>query len=369
MNIQKIFIALCGLLLTVQTMNAQENMYVLGGNGAVDAIPTSQVDYSTFNADDSWFTITNDGLEGKTTNSISASCTVALATDGVVKKLGVTPEIDVCYSKNNTVPTTNDDCQTLGNTMGSYTFTLSTLFSGTTYYYRVYVKLGDEAFYGDVCNTQTLGTKPADNSKTINGHKFIDLGLPSGLLWAETNIGATTAADDGNYCAWGETGPQGTNSYSWNSYKHGTSSDNLTKYNATDGKTSLDKEDDAAYINWGSSCRMPTNDEFEELLNSDNCTWTWTSKSNSSGDSIIGYEVTSVKNGNSIFLPASGYRNYGRLDNHGLCGYYWSNTLYSSYDCYSIYYNACYLYFGSSNRGQGPYARCGGPSIRPVAEP
>ena len=155
-------------------------------------------------------------------------------------------------------------------------------------------------------------------SHLINGHNFIDLGLPSGLLWAETNIGAETAADDGNYYAWGETTTK--SSYSWDTYKYGTSTDNITKYNSTDGKTFLEIADDAACVNWGNSCHMPTKADFEELLNSDNCTWTWTSMKNSSGSSVNGCKVTSKKNGNYIFLPASGFRYETKLSSHGAHG-------------------------------------------------
>ena len=152
-------------------------------------------------------------------------------------------------------------------------------------------------------------------------------------------------------------------SYDWSTYKYGTSYDNMTKYNSTDGKTVLDKEDDAAYVNWGSSCRMPTNDEFTELRNSSYCTWTWTSQTTSLGSSIYGYKVTSVKNGNSIFLPASGYRFYGGLNLHGSYGYCWSSTLYSSYNG-----NAYYLGFYSGYYDWYYDYRYYGHTVRPVAE-
>ena len=216
--------------------------------------------------------------------------------------------------------------------------------------------------YGDVNSTTTFGEKP--NYQIINDHKFVDLGLPSGLLWATNNIGGVTPADDGNYYAWGETEPQSSNIYYWSSYKHGMSSSNLTKYNSTDGKTVLDKEDDAAYVNWGSSCRMPTVDDFAELRESSNCTWTWTSHTTSDGFSINGYTVTSVKNGNSIFLPASGFRYDGNLYGHSSDGHYWSSTLNSSY-----FGNACYLHFYSSDHYQEDYDRYFGRTVRPVAEP
>ena len=197
----------------------------------------------------------------------------------------------------------------------------------------------------------------------INGHKFVDLGLPSGLLWAATNIGAKTAADDGNYYAWGETEPHSSNTYGWPSYKYGTSYSNMTKYNKTDNKTTLDKEDDAAYVNWGTSCRMPTKDEFGELLNSENCTWTWTSMTTSSDSSIRGYKVTSVTNGNYIFLPASGYRDNGYLKNHGSLGDYWSSTLNSVNS-----YGASYLHIFSGSYYQLNDYRFYGLTVRPVAE-
>ena len=216
-------------------------------------------------------------------------------------------------------------------------------------------------YYGEVQSQTTFGTKPTDNYIIINGHKFVDLGLPSGLLWAACNVGAATAADDGDYYAWGETATKTDyycSTYTWTSDGGST----FTKY-TTDGKTVLDKEDDAAYVNWGSSCRMPTIDEFTELRNSDNCTWTWTSQTTSSGSSIYGYKVTSVKNDNSIFLPASGCRDYRGLYDHGSYGFYWSSTLFSSSSD-----RACCLIFRSGDYGRGYYYRCNGHTVRPVAE-
>ena len=352
--------ALCGILFAAQPISAQQNMLVVGNNRRVNAVAVSSVSYATFNASDKWFTFSNDGIEGATNIWITADCTVKLAADSEVKSLSVTPEVGVCYSKDNAVPTIGDYCLTLGSTLKSYTFTLKSLISGTTYYFRPYLKLANAVLYGDIDTAKTLGTKPADKTKTINGHKFIDLGLPSGLLWAETNIGAETAADDGNYYAWGETAPQSTNIYGWSSYKYGSFYSTPSKYNSSDSKTVLDKEDDAAYVNWGSSCRMPTQEEFSELVK---CTWTWISQTTSSGSSIKGYKVTGP-NGNSIFLPASGYRDERYLGDHGSRGNYWSSTLYSG-DAYGAY---C-LYFGSS--GQGCYCsrRCDGLTVRPVAEP
>ena len=343
----------------------RQNMLIVGSNGSVNAVSVSSVDYATFNADNKWFCITNDGIEAATTASFSASCTVGLAGGSNIKELGITPQVGVCYSKINAIPTIDDNCESLGSELTNYTFTLSSLFSGTTYYYRVYVKLADGVFYGDVAEAKTLGTAPADYSKTINGHKFIDLGLPSGLLWAETNVGAETAADDGNYYAWGETEPQSSNSYSSSSYKYSTSSGDYTKYNSTDGKDVLDKEDDAAYVNWGSFCHMPTKADFDELMNTDYCSWERTSMTTSAGSSIMGYKVTSTKNGNSIFFPASGVCGSGNVGFYGTGGQYWSSTLFSDYS------DAAYLFmFTSSSKPQYTYGyRSDGRTVRPVAQP
>ncbi len=144
---------------------------------------------------------------------------------------------------------------------------------------------------------------------TINGHKFVDLGLPSGTLWAETNIGASTPYEDGDYFAWAETKPKSR--YSLDNQKS-----TVNKYK--DGKTTLDAADDAATANWGSSCRMPTTAEMKELK--DKCTWTW--KSNYNGAS--GYLVKG-SNGNSIFLPATGLRDEEDFVFHGTEGNYWSS--------------------------------------------
>ncbi|MBO5847093.1 MAG: InlB B-repeat-containing protein, partial [Bacteroidales bacterium] len=132
-----------------------------------------------------------------------------------------------------------------------------------------------------------------------NGHEWVDLGLPSGLKWATCNIGATTPEGYGDYFAWGETEPK--SNYAWDNYKFGSSIETFNKYNSTDKKTILEPEDDAAHVNWGGNWRMPLSQDFKELLN--NCTSVWTKV----GD-VNGYKLTSKINGNSIFLPAAGYK-------------------------------------------------------------
>ena len=179
--------------------------------------------------------------------------------------------------------------------------------------------------------------------------EYVDLGLS--VKWAKCNLGASKPSDYGDYFAWGETEPNKTE-YTWATYKWGTE-DNITKYNATDGKIVLDSEDDAATANLGSPWRMPTWDEIKELLN--NCTWTWTTQ-----DGVNGCEVKGP-NGNSIFLPAAGERTGSELDGAGSWGYYRSSSLSAAgSDC------ALGLYFNSGIDFWTNYYRYEGLPVRPV---
>ena len=159
-------------------------------------------------------------------------------------------------------------------------------------------------------------------------HDYVDLGLPSGTLWATCNVGATAPEEYGDYFAWGETEPK--DMYNWSTYKWCNSSYNtLTKYctnssyGTVDNKTELDPEDDAAYVNWGENWRMPTYDQQTELRTK--CTWTWTTQNGMNGRLVTG------PNGNTLFLPAAGSRYDSSLYNAGSNGSYWSRTLYSGY--------------------------------------
>ena len=113
----------------------------------------------------------------------------------------------------------------------------------------------------------------AQNTGVECGHIWIDMGLPSGIKWASTNIGANLPQDEGNYYAWGETTPKDT--YYKKNYKYHDGTE-YTKYTEDDGLLELEAMDDAATANLGEDWRMPTYDEIEELQN--NCTWTWTEK-------------------------------------------------------------------------------------------
>ena len=200
---------------------------------------------------------------------------------------------------------------------------------------------------------------------TVNVHEYVDLGLPSGTLWATCNIGADKPEDYGDYFAWGETKgyKSGKTDFSWDKYKYCKGSYNtMTKYcnrssygynGFTDTLTELELEDDAAYVNWGSGCRMPSYDQQTELRTK--CTWTWTTRNGKNGYEVVG------PNGNSLFLPAAGYRYVTSLGNAGSSGGYWSRTLDTSYP-----YDAYGLYFNSSDVNTGSSGRYYGYTVRPV---
>ena len=165
-------------------------------------------------------------------------------------------------------------------------------------------------------------------------HAYVDLGLPSGLLWATCNIGANAPEEYGDYFAWGETAPK--DNYDWYTYQHCMGVYNyLTKYTGAegDGLITLLPEDDAATANWGHGWRIPSKEEWAELRS--NTTRTWTQQNGVNGS------LFTAANGNSLFLPAAGYRNGSNLGEEGTHGNYWTNSI-EDYptDAYQIDFNS-----------------------------
>jgi uncharacterized protein (TIGR02145 family) len=184
---------------------------------------------------------------------------------------------------------------------------------------------------------------------------WVDLGLPSGLLWATRNVGASSPEDYGDYFAWGETQPKDV--YNWSNYQYCNGSiDQLTKYcnnssygynGFTDNLTTLQPGDDAATANWGSGARMPTKQEWEELR--DYCSSVWTTQNGVNGRRFTG------PNGNTLFLPAAGYRWNDELYTAGSYGYYWSSSLGTDYPdlAWRFSFYSGYTYVGRSSRYYG----------------
>lgn len=170
-----------------------------------------------------------------------------------------------------------------------------------------------------------------EDSHVLNGHEYVDLGLPSGTLWATCNVGADTPEDCGDYFAWGDTLPKEL--YDWKSYRYSNFVNGVFKLNKyctdsywglngfVDSLTVLVPADDAALAQWGDGWRMPTKEEYSELFQ--NTTYEWTTQNGVEGRCLTG------RSGNSIFLPATGFRLDGDLLCTGL-GLYWSSTLQTS---------------------------------------
>jgi len=204
---------------------------------------------------------------------------------------------------------------------------------------------------------------------TLNGHDWVDLGLPSGTKWATCNVGASKPEDYGNYYAWGETRTK--DSYFYDNYrwticdgaihfiKYITQPDYAYKNGYTDNLTTLEANDDAATANWGHGWRMPTETELQELIS--NCTHQWTTQNDVKGMLFTG------TNGNSIFMPAAGGYDgyvYGTASD----GFYWSSSLIdASWNCNAsglkFYYN---INAGGTLAKITSFQRDGGRSVRPV---
>ena len=183
--------------------------------------------------------------------------------------------------------------------------------------------------------------------------EYVDLGLS--VKWATFNVGATSPEDYGDYFAWGET--ETKDKYSWATYKwcDGTST-NMTKYNTEDGKTVLDLDDDAAYVNWGDKWRMPTKEECQELL--DKCTWKEETRNGINGHIVTG------PNGNSIFIPTTGYHNDDNgtgVQGLGTITYLWTSSTPGNANAYDLL-----LSHPTLADGIGSNTRRVGMPIRPV---
>ena len=176
---------------------------------------------------------------------------------------------------------------------------------------------------------------------TINGHEYVDLGLS--VKWAACNVGASSPEDYGNYYAWGETATKAEYTES-----------NSKTYGKTMGDISGNPQYDAARANWDGTWRLPTKAEFNELRNK--CKWEWTELGSKKGYRVIG------PNGNSIFLPAAGWRSGSSLYDADTNGRYWNSTSMSDSRV------ANNFSFGSSFLSTGGYFRLDGFPVRPVSE-
>ena len=294
--------------------------------------------------------ITVTTLEPQDISQTSAVC----GCDVIVEQSLSLNRVGVCWDEEPN-PTEEDACLFTTSWSEPYICTILELKPNTTYHVRAFAVYDAEHYYGEDISftTESIGG-------VFNEHEYIDLGLPSGLLWATCNVGANVPHEYGNYYAWGEILTK--DEYNWDNYKYWRSSDLfIIKYNTTlgegivDNRTVLLPVDDAATVNWGIGWRMPTKEEWEELLN--HTTVTHTIQNGRSGMCFKG------ANGATLFLPDAGYREGHYLCSDGWDCHYWSSSL-SSY----LTHEACafHYYSGFGNYEMDDFDRSVGFSVRPV---
>ena len=293
------------------------------------------------------FTTVEIVLPTVTTNAVTnikattATCGGYVSSDGN----GTVTARGICWSTKPN-PTISDSKTTDGSGTGSFTSYMSGLKDGTTYYVRAYATNEKGTSYGEEVSFTTL-------ERTFeNGYEYVDLGLS--VKWATCNVGADSPEEYGDYFAWGETSTKKTYDED-NCPTYGLSISQLQSQGYIDSEGNLTSQYDAATANWGGDWRMPTYDELKELSN--NCTWTWTTQNGVNGYNVEGH------NGNSIFLPAAGFRNGSSLRYAGSDGHYWSSTSCDNYYCF-----AYYLVFYSSDQNMKGYFRNFGRPVRPITE-
>ncbi|MDE6553032.1 MAG: hypothetical protein K2K98_08760 [Muribaculaceae bacterium] len=189
---------------------------------------------------------------------------------------------------------------------------------------------------------------------TVNGHKWVDLGLPSGTRWATCNVGAEKPEESGEYYAWGETEPK-EEYIDINSLTHRKDTTWLINNGIIGKDGKLTKEHDIATIEWGEPWRMPTDEEFEELIVE--CDWKFTDY-----QGTMGYLVTGP-NSEKIFIVAAAFKQGSTAEYTNDYGDYWSSTVVPD-----LIGAACSLGYSSKSYGRRRYARFAGRSIRPVMD-
>ena len=203
----------------------------------------------------------------------------------------------------------------------------------------------EEGMWGSALRRSNTGDERREDKDNT---QYIDLGLPSGTLWADRNIGATEPEEYGDFYAWGETEPK--KEYTWNTYKWDVY---CTKYNKKDGKTVLEPEDDVVYLKTKGVAHIPTIEQIHELLNN-------TTSKLKKINGVEGRLYKSNINGNTIFIPFAGNCDASSITGIKRFSRYWSSSLYSpnhqmAYYLYAIYDNSVMFvkdrYVGLSVRG------------------
>ena len=238
----------------------------------------------------------------------NAGISVELDYNGTPKQYGICYSTEPSPTIKNQLALCADSVEQLCELVG--------LEAATMYYARAFVQNSSDVLYGNEITFTTA------ERLTEAGYEYVDMGLS--VKWATMNVGATVPEEGGKYYAWGEVEEKET--YMWDNYHYGNSRTTLTKYcdseayGTVDNKAVLDLLDDAAYMSWGGKWRMPTYNEWDELLR--NSTWTWVEQ-----NGVKGVRVRSTKNGNCIFLPTTGYKVGADLNNKDINIVFWTSSL------------------------------------------
>jgi len=224
--------------------------------------------------------------------------------------------------------------------------------------YQSYIS-GSSVYYPNISLVESeYEIHMTDVGEVITPHDYVEI---AGVKWATMNIGATAVTDYGKYFAWGDvsgyTAEQigsgtGQKYFGWDDYVYGNGTSNpgatgMTKYNKTDGLTTLQLSDDGVRGAWGSVWRMPTRAEFVALGNATASAWT----TDYMGSGVKGMIVTDkTDSSKQLFFPAAGYADYGSRYNVGSMGYYWSSSLYSNVlSGYILFFNSGTVYWQYNN--------------------
>ena len=222
-----------------------------------------------------------------------------------------------------------------------------------------------------ICTTEgDVHYNPSSPVPPTPSYDYVEIG---GLKWATMNVGANSITDTGLYFQWGDisgytadqvgSGGDGKKWFSWPDYKYSDGTidpvdNDITKYNKTDRKTVLETYDDAVIANWGGSWRMPTVSEYQTLINAVNTAWTQV-------NNVYGILCTDkTDNSKVLFFPAAGDASHGNITNVNTYGYYWTKSLYSTYDPR----RACLLVLNSSDMHDSYIERRHGFPIRGILD-
>ena len=247
------------------------------------------------------------------------------------------------YGTTTTPYSGGQDIQVGSNQDGNFSYSLSGLNANTTYYYCAYLLVDGKYTYGVV---RTFTTEKQDAG--ITSGQMVDLGLS--VKWAGWNVGASKPEEYGGYYAWGELEEKGM--YSQSNYQY--YDNQYQQYIMTLGINICGTKYDVARVNWGGNWRMPTTAEFNELVN--NCEWTWIEYNGVQGQKVTG------PNGNSIFLPAAGYRSNASVGDENVQGRYWAGQWANLNSMASI------LLFQNDTSFVRPNVRYLGCTVRPVSD-